>query len=41
MNSSENGIALIKKWKGCSLIAYLDVVGVATIGFGSITYQSR
>lgn len=38
MNISDKGIALIKKWEGCSLSAYLDVVGVATIGFGSITY---
>ncbi|MEB3333555.1 MAG: glycoside hydrolase family protein [Cyanobacteriota bacterium] len=35
---SEKGIALIKKWEGCELRAYLDVVGVPTIGFGSITY---
>lgn len=31
---SETGIALIKKWEGCSLTAYQDVVGVWTIGYG-------
>lgn len=40
MNISDKGLALIKKWEGCKLQAYLDVVGVPTIGFGSIAYAN-
>jgi lysozyme len=29
------GLALIKKWEGCKLTAYRDIVGVWTIGYGS------
>jgi lysozyme len=38
MNISDVGVALIKKWEGCKLTAYLDAVGVATIGYGCIVY---
>ena len=34
MNIGEAGLAIIKKWEGCRLVAYLDVVGVWTVGFG-------
>ncbi len=34
MKTSENGIALIKRFEGCSLRAYQDCVGVWTIGYG-------
>ena len=34
MKTSENGIALIKQFEGCSLRAYQDCVGVWTIGYG-------
>lgn len=30
----EPALKIIKKWEGCKLEAYLDVVGVPTIGFG-------
>lgn len=29
------GLQLIKRWEGCKLKAYKDVVGVLTIGYGS------
>jgi lysozyme len=29
------GLALIKKWEGCRLTAYKDIVGVWTVGYGS------
>ena len=32
---SRNGIALIKKFEGCKLTAYQDIVGVWTIGYGT------
>jgi lysozyme len=38
MKISEQGLKLIKKWEGCELQAYLDAVGVATIGYGCIAY---
>jgi lysozyme len=38
MNISDKGLALIKKWEGCELKAYLDAVNVPTIGFGCIAY---
>lgn len=34
MQISENGIALIKRFEGCSLTAYRCPAGVLTIGFG-------
>ena len=34
MQTSEKGIALIKKFEGCKLTAYQDSVGVWTIGYG-------
>ncbi|WP_165464514.1 lysozyme [Enterobacter cloacae] len=34
MQTSENGIALIKEFEGCRLTAYQDSVGVWTIGYG-------
>lgn len=34
MNISQKGIALIKRFEGCKLTAYQDIVGVWTIGFG-------
>ena len=35
METSQNGINLIKKWEGCYLIAYLCPAGVWTIGYGT------
>lgn len=35
MVTSQNGINLIKKWEGFYNIAYLDPVGVWTIGYGT------
>lgn len=35
MNTSQDGIDLIKKFEGCKLKAYQDSVGVWTIGYGS------
>lgn len=34
MNISDAGIELIKKFEGCRLTAYLDSVGILTIGYG-------
>ena len=34
MICNAEGIALIKKFEGCKLQAYLDVVGIPTIGLG-------
>lgn len=34
MNISKKGIELIKRFEGCKLEAYKDIVGVWTIGFG-------
>ena len=34
MKTSQNGIDLIKKFEGCRLTAYKDIVGVWTIGYG-------
>lgn len=34
MKTSQAGIALIKKYEGCRLMAYQDVVKVWTIGYG-------
>jgi lysozyme len=34
MNISDAGIQLIKKHEGCEFVAYKDIVGVLTIGYG-------
>jgi len=34
MSVSDTGVNLVKKWEGCYLKAYQDVVGVWTIGYG-------
>jgi lysozyme len=34
MKTSNEGIALIKKWEGLKLNAYLDPIGIPTIGYG-------
>lgn len=34
MKTSKNGLDLIKKYEGCRLKAYLDPVGIPTIGYG-------
>ncbi len=34
MRTSENGIALIKRWEGLELESYQDIAGVWTIGYG-------
>ena len=34
MNISQAGIDLIKRFEGCKLCAYRDIVGVKTIGYG-------
>ena len=34
MNISEAGLSLIKNFEGCVLIAYVDAVGVWTVGYG-------
>jgi len=36
MNISAEGMALIKKFEGCELEAYLDAVNIPTIAFGRI-----
>lgn len=36
MRTSANGINLIKQFEGCRLNAYLDQIGVPTIGYGHI-----
>lgn len=38
MMISNQGLQLIRRWEGCRLTAYADVVGVATIGYGCIAY---
>jgi lysozyme len=38
MNISKTCLDLIKKWEGCKLEAYLDPVGIPTIGWGTIAY---
>lgn len=35
---SENALNLIKKWEGLYLDAYLDPVGIPTIGYGTVQY---
>ena len=34
MKTGESGIALVKQFEGCKLIAYRDSVGILTVGFG-------
>jgi|TARA_R110002110_G_scaffold6647_3_gene33307 lysozyme len=36
VRTNEQGIAIIKKYEGCSLRCYLDPIGIPTIGYGSI-----
>lgn len=36
MKTNELGKSLIKKWEGLRLNAYQDIVGIWTIGFGSV-----
>jgi lysozyme len=38
MRISQNCLEIIKKWEGFKLDAYLDPVGIATIGYGTIRY---
>ena len=40
MNISKNCLNLIEKWEGLRLEAYLDPVGIATIGYGTIRYPT-
>lgn len=37
---SQNGLNIIKKFEGCVLHAYLDKVGVPTIGYGTTYYPN-
>lgn len=41
MKISNNGLNLIKKWEGCYLKAYRDIVGVWTIGYGTTNADIR
>ncbi|HNQ14883.1 MAG TPA: lysozyme, partial [Pyrinomonadaceae bacterium] len=38
MNISQNCLDIVKKWEGFKLEAYLDPVGIPTIGYGTIRY---
>lgn len=40
MNVSAKGLDLIQKWEGLKLEAYLDPVGIPTIGYGTIAYPN-
>ncbi|GGA41601.1 glycoside hydrolase family protein [Okeania sp. KiyG1] len=40
MEISQNCLNLIKKWEGLYLDAYLDPVGIPTIGYGTIRYPN-
>ncbi len=40
MNFSDKAIALIEEFEGLRLNAYLDPVGVPTIGYGTIAYPN-
>ncbi len=40
MKLSQNCLDLIKKWEGLFLKAYIDPVGVMTIGYGTIRYTN-
>lgn len=37
MKASENAYNLIRKFEGCKLFPYMDMVGVWTVGYGSTT----
>lgn len=39
MKTGTKGIALIKKWEGCKLDAYVCAAGKNTIGFGNTFYE--
>lgn len=36
MTTSEQGVKMIASFEGCKLVAYRDVAGVPTIGFGHV-----
>ena len=36
MITSNNGLALIKRYEGCRLVAYRDAIGIPTIGYGHV-----
>lgn len=36
LKTGKNGISLIKSFEGLRLKAYLDPIGIPTIGYGSI-----
>lgn len=38
MKPSENAYNIIKQFEGCRLKAYIDPVGIPTIGYGTIQY---
>lgn len=40
MKVSDEGVELIQQFEGCRLKAYLDSVGIPTIGYGTIMYPS-
>lgn len=40
LKTSEVGLLLIKKFEGLRLQAYLDAVGIPTIGYGTIRYPN-
>ena len=40
MKVSQNCLDLIEKWEGLFLSAYLDPVGIPTIGWGTIRYPN-
>ena len=40
MKASKNCLDLIKKWEGLYLNAYLDPVGIPTVGWGCIVYPN-
>ena len=41
MQISQNCLDLIKKWEKLFLNAYLDPVGITTIGYGTIRYPNE
>lgn len=41
MNISKQGLELIKKFEGLHLTAYLDPVGIPTIGYGTIIIDGK
>jgi lysozyme len=41
MKTGNKGIALIKKWEGCKLDAYVCEAGKNTIGFGNTFYENN